>query len=60
MANHHNLDCVVNLDWTALLWSRSRSQERFKIPVDVPLDDSSSTAEPFVTELGVVIHHHGP
>ena len=33
-------------DWIALLWSRS--QERFKIPVNIHLD-ISSTAEPFVT-----------
>ena len=46
--------------WIALLLSRSKSQERFKIPVDVHLDNISSTAEPFVTKLGMVMHHHGP
>ena len=46
--------------WIAVLWLRSRSQERFKISVSVHLDDIFSSAEPFVTKLGVVIHHHGP
>ena len=39
------------------MWSRS--QERFKIPVNVHLDDIFSTAEPFVTKVGMVMHHHG-
>ena len=42
---------VLWKDWIALLWSRSRLQERFKIPVDVHLDNVSSTAEPCVTKL---------
>ena len=46
-------------DWIALLWSRSR-KKRFKIAVNVYLDDISLTAEPFVTKLGMVMHHHGP
>ena len=46
-------------DWIALLWSRSRSQERFKIPANVHLDNISSTAELFVTKLGMVMHRHG-
>ena len=45
---------------TALLWSRIRSQERFRIPENVHLGDISSTAEPFLTTLGIVMHHHGP
>ena len=44
----------------ALLWSRSRSQERLRIPVTVQLNDISSTAEAFVTRLGMVMHHYGP
>ena len=32
---------------------------RFKIPVNVHLDDISSTAEPFVSKLGMVMHLHG-
>ena len=37
-----------------------KKKKRFKIPVNVHLDDISSTAGPFVTELGMVMHHHGP
>ena len=48
---------VLWRDWIALLWSKS--QGRFKIPVNVHLDNISS-AEPFVTILGAVMHHHGP
>ena len=50
---------VLWIDWIALLLSRPRSQKRLKIPVTVHLDNISSTAEPFVTELGMVMHHHG-
>ena len=39
---------VVWKDWIALLWSRSRSQKRLRIPVNVHLDDISSAAEPSV------------
>ena len=39
-------------DWIALLWSRSRSQKRFRIPVNVHLNDISSATEPSVTKLG--------
>ena len=42
-----------------MLWSRSRSQKRFRIPV-TSLDNISSTAEPYVTKLGKVMHHHWP
>ena len=34
--------------------------ERFKIPVNVHLDGISSTAEPSVTKLAMMMHHHGP
>ena len=44
--------------WSALLWSRSRPQERFRIPVNVHLNDISWTAEPFVTKRGMVMHYH--
>ena len=43
-----------------LLWSRSRSQKRFRIPVNVHLNDISSAAEPSVTKLGMVMTHYGP
>ena len=51
---------VLWKDCIALLWSWSRTQEGFKIPMKVFLDNISSTAEPFVTKLGMVIHHHRP
>ena len=51
---------VLWKDWIALLWSRSRSQKRFRIPVNVHLNDISSAAEPSVTKLAMVMQHHGP
>ena len=51
---------VLWKDWIALLWSRSRSQKRFRIPVNVHLDNISSAAERPVTKLGMVMQHHGP
>ena len=47
-------------DWIALLWSRSRSQKRFIIPMNVHLDSISSAAEASVAKLGMVMEHHGP
>ena len=44
----------------ALLWSRSKSQKRFRIPVNVQLDNISSAAEPSVTKLGMIMQQHGP
>ena len=53
--------CIVLWkDWIALLWWRCRSQKRFRIPVNVHLNDTSSAAEPSVTKLGMVMQHHGP
>ena len=51
---------VLWKDWIALLWSSSRSQERFGTPMNAHLDDASLTAEPFVTKLGMVMRHHRP
>ena len=34
--------------------------EKVQIPVNVHLDDTSSTVEPSVSKLGMVMHHHGP
>ena len=48
---------VLWKDLIALLCSRSRSQERFRIPVTVHLDSIPSTA--FVTKHGMVMHRHG-
>ena len=45
-------------DWIVLCWSRLRSQKRFKILVNVHLDDVSSNAEPFTAKLGVAMHHY--
>ena len=51
---------VLWKDWIALLWSRSRSQKRFWILVNVHLDNISSAAEPSVTKFWMVVQHHGP
>ena len=51
---------VLWKDWISLLWSLSRSQKRFRTPVNVHLDDSSSAAESSVTKLGMVMQYHGP
>ena len=51
---------VLWKDWIALLWSRSRSQERLRIPVNVHLDNISPAAEPSVTKLVTVMQHHRP
>ena len=59
IAHHHKLDWLVK-NWIALWWSRSRSQKRFKTPVNVHLEDISSTAKPSVTKPAIVMHHHGP
>ena len=58
MAHHHKLDCLVKrLDCSVVV--KVKVTERFKIPVNVHLDGISWTAEPFVTELGMVMHLHG-
>ena len=62
MAYLHKVNCLVKKEKKiiALLWIRSRSQKRFRIPVNVHLNDISSAAEPSVTKLGMVMQHHGP
>ena len=58
---HIIIRCIVLWkDWIALLWSRSKSQKRFRIPVNVHLNDISSATEPSVTKFGMVMQHHGP
>ena len=53
--------CIVLWkDWIALLWSWSHSQKRFRIPVNIHLNDLYSAAEPSVTKLGMMMQHHGP
>ena len=51
---------VLLKDWIALLWSWSSSQKRFRIQVNIHLNDISSAVEPSVTKLGKVKQHHGP
>ena len=43
-----------------LLWSRSRSQQRFKMWVNVCPDDIFWITEHFVTKFGMVMQHHEP
>ena len=45
-------------DWIAELCTRSKSQKRFRIPVNVRLNDISLAAETSVTKLGMVMHHY--
>ena len=54
MAHHHKLDCLVKrLDYSVVVTGKvQNSSECYP-------DDISSTAEPFVTKPGVVMHHHG-
>ena len=47
-------------DWIVLLWSRSSSQKRFRVPENVHLDNISTAAEPSVTKLSIVMQYHGP
>ena len=63
MAHHHKLDCLVKrLDCSGVVKIKvpEKVPEKVKIPVNVHLDEISSTVEPFVTKLGMVPHFHGP
>ena len=60
MVMHYHEPARLSSKKIGLLSPRSRSQEMFKIPVTVQLDDISWTAVSFVTKLGVVMLHHGP
>ena len=54
MAYYHKPDCLVKrLDCSVVV--KVKVTERFKIPVNVHLDDGPSAAEPFVSKLGVVL-----
>ena len=47
MEHHHKLDCLVKrLDYSVV--------------VVVIVTGISSTVEPFITKLGMVVHRHGP
>ena len=43
-----------------LLRSRSRSQQNFKMSVNVCPNDIFWIAEPFITKFGMMMHHHEP
>ena len=59
MAYYYKPDCLVKrLDCSVV--AKVKVAERFKIPVNVHLDDISSAAEPSVTRLGMVMHLHRP
>ena len=59
MAHRTKLDCLVNrLECSVVV--KNKVTKRFKVPVNIHLDDISSTAEPFVTKLGMVMHHPEP
>ena len=51
-------ECPV--DKKGLLCLRLRSQWNFKLSMNVCLDEIFWTAEPFITNLGTVMHHHDP
>ena len=55
---YHKPECPVEKNW--LLHSRSRSQQLFKMSVNVCSDNIFWTMEHFVTKLGVVMQHHEP
>ena len=55
----------IIISWSALfkiliVVFKVKVTERFRIPVNVHLDDVSSAAECSVTKLGMVMQHHGP
>ena len=51
-------ECPV--DKKGLLCLRLRSQWNFKLSMNVCLDEIFWTAEPCITNLGMVMHHHEP
>jgi len=50
----------VSSENVGLLCSRSVSQPRLKVSVNVSLDDILCIAEPFVNKPSMVIHHYKP
>ena len=59
MAHHHKLNCLVKrFDCSVVV--KVKVTERLTIPVNVHVDGIFSTAEFFVTKLGMVMHHHRP
>ena len=58
MLHHHRVDCLMKrVDCSVVV--KVKITERFRIPVNAHLDDISSTSEPSVTKLGIVVQHHG-
>ena len=58
MAHHHEVDCLVKrLDCSGVV--KVTEKEKFRILVNVHLNDISSAAEPSVTKLGMVMQHNG-
>ena len=58
MAYYHKLDSLVKrLDCSVVVKVKVTGKNH---PVNVHLNDISSTAGPFVTKLGMVMHHHEP
>ena len=53
----HKLDCLFK-GQILLLCSRPGLQQRLKMSMTVHLNDIFSTAEPFVTKLGMAMQHH--
>ena len=59
MAPNHEHDCLVKrLDCSVMV--KVKVMGKLRIPVNVHLNNITLTAEPFVTKLGIVMHHHGP
>ena len=57
MAHHCKVDCLVKrLDCSVMV--KVKVTERFRIPVNVHLNDISSAAESSVTKFGMVMHHN--
>ena len=50
----------VSYEEIGLLCSRSRSQQNFKMSVNVCPDDIFWIAKPFITKLVMMMHHHEP
>ena len=50
----------VSSENIGLLYSRSVSQPRLNVSINVSLDDILRIAEPFVTKPSMVMHHYKP
>ena len=59
MAHPHKLDCLVRRLECAIV-AKVKVAEKVKNSSECSSGDISSTAEPSVTKLGMVMHHHRP